>query len=121
MMKKSVSFFLCLFSASVFAQGILAKMEVPGSSEKEHFDLETVFSEAKDAEGNVIVKSHKITVNLMVDPPKTDEKLKERMMDLIREELIRKEAYCALKNEDLYFTRTDELNSIGTLKGTCDW
>ena len=35
-MEKSVAVFLCLFSASVFAQDILAKMDVPGSSEKEH-------------------------------------------------------------------------------------
>ena len=120
-MNKSVPFFLWFFSASVFAQDILVKMEVPGSSAKEHFDLETVFSEAKDAQGNVIVKSYKVTVNLMVDPPKPDEKLKERMMDLIRKELIREEAYCALKNEDIYFTRSDDLHSIGILKGTCDW
>ena len=120
-MKKSVPVFLCLFSASVFAQDFLAKMEMPDSSEKEHFDLESVFAESKDAEGNIIFKSYKVTVNLVVDPPNPDEKLKERMMDLIRKELIKEEVYCALKNDDIDFTRTDELSSIGILKGTCDW
>lgn len=119
-MKKLVPFFLCLFSASVFAQDISAKMDVPGSSKKEHFDLESVFAEARDDEGKVIFKSYKVTVNLMADPPESDEHLQERMMELIRKELIKKEAYCALNNEDIHFTRTDELNSTGVLQGRCD-
>ena len=119
-MKRSALFFLCLFSTSFFAQDILAKMDIPGSSEKKHFELESVFAEARDAEGNIIVKSYKLTVNLMVDPPKADEQIKARMMDLIRKELIKKEAYCALKNDDIHLTRTDALNSTGVLQGRCD-
>lgn len=119
-MKIAVPIFLCLFSASVFSQDNLAKMEAPGSSEKEHFDLESVFLEARDDEGEVIAKSYKVTVNLMVDPPKADEQIKKRMMDLIRKELIKQEVYCALKNDDIHFTRTDALNSTGVLQGRCD-
>ena len=120
-MKKPVPVFLCLFATSVFAQDILAKMDVPAPSEKTRVDLNSVVAESKDDEGNIIFKSYKVTVNLMVDPPESDKQLKARMMDLIRKELIKKEAYCALKNDDIHFTRTDVLNSTGVLQGRCDW
>ena len=120
-MKKSAPVFLCLFSASVFAQDILAKMDVPAPNEEMHVDLNSVVAESKDDEGNIIFISYKVTVNLMVDPHESDEQLKARMMDLIRKELIKKEVYCALNNDDIHFTRSDALNSTGVLQGQCDW
>ena len=106
-----------LYSALCFSQQFVHTSKTQASSQS---DWQSTYAEAKDKDGNVIVKNYKTTVNLMVEPAEPDEYLRERMWKIVRKDLLDKKINCTIRSDEISFTRTDALHSVGVVEGRCE-